>query len=154
MNKYMLFPLVIVLIMAIISSLGADSSTYSDTIDLDPYAGGSITDDEGTTNIDVEGIVDADIDINGMTAGIALLIAALAVGVVAGIKVLGSGLSDLSQRMIFLTVVYYGIWSIFSVFAWDVISDMLTLGIMLWLVMTISYTLGFAKEVTSGGAVE
>lgn len=154
MNKFMLFPLVVVLIMAIIASLGAETSTYSETIDLDPYAGGSITDNEGEKNIDVEGIVDTDIDIDGMSAGIALLIAALAVGVIAGIKVLGSGLSDLSQRMIFLTVIYYGIWTIFSVFAWDVIEDMLALGIMLWLVMTISYTIGFAQEVTSGGTVE
>jgi hypothetical protein len=81
-----------------------------------------------------------------------ILIGALAVAGIAGIRFLGSGVSDLTQQLIFQSVIYLGIWGIFSVFAWDVIGNMGTTGTFIWLILTLMLVVGFASEVTGGAS--
>jgi len=73
------------------------------------------------------------------------MIALGAVGIVAGIQLFGSGLSETSQRMIVLSVAFLGLWGALSIMAKDTITEGTGwFGIILYLVLTIIYGIGFA----------
>ena len=76
-----------------------------------------------------------------MTAGLVAVIAgAIALGLI-GLNVLGSGLSDFSVKIIWNGIVFYGLWSIFSVLAFNAISN-IWLGSIFWFLLTFIYSLG------------
>lgn len=90
-------------------------------------------------------------DVN-MTAGIiALIIALVAVGVAAGITVLGSGLSNFSVQLIYKSATYYGLWGVFSALGFVGFSSIPIFGLMLWLVLTLIYSVGFFQTLNVGG---
>jgi len=76
-----------------------------------------------------------------MTAGLVAVIAgAIALGLI-GLNVLGSGLSDFSVKIIWNGIVFYGLWSIFSVLSFNAISS-IWLGSIFWFLLTFIYSLG------------
>jgi len=77
----------------------------------------------------------------------AVLAIAIAVGIVAGVTVFSSGISELSQAIIFQTTVYLAIWAVLSMAMYEVIQDVPYLGPVLWLTMTLLYCLGVIMEI-------
>lgn len=77
----------------------------------------------------------------------AVLIIAMAVGIVSGVTVFSSGLSELSQSIVFQTTIYLAIWAVVSMAAYEVINSVPELGALLWLSLTAVYCIGVAQEV-------
>lgn len=154
LNKLMMVPMAVVLLIAVLSTLMSGSASYTSNMDLDGYGSGGITNNSGTEDISIEGVTDQTINVSGIQAGLAILIAGISVGIASGIRVFGSGLSDTAQKLIFMTAVYYGIWALFSVFAWSLLEDLAIFGSILWIMMTIIFTIGFAQDFNGSGASE
>lgn len=89
-----------------------------------------------------------------MTIGlIVIIVSAIVLGLI-GIKVLGSGLSDTSVKIIWNGLVYYGLWGIFSVFGVDALTSIPIFGLFTWFLLTFIYTLGIFQNMnvsSSGG---
>lgn len=155
MNKLLLYPIILMFVLAGFNQIMAFSSTTT-TLDLSHNssqaidASGQIIENGTSTQIETASS-SAVFDIN-MTVGlIALIIGLVVVGVIAGIKVLGSGLDSHSVKLIYNSAVYYGIWGIFSALAFTFFNEFpLGIGLFLWLGITIVYSFGFF-ETTWGG---
>jgi hypothetical protein len=86
-----------------------------------------------------------------MVTGIVILITAFViVGVLAGIRVLGSGLSNYSVQLIHKSAVYYGLWAIFSAISFPVFAIIPLFGIFIWFILTLIYSLGFFQTLNAG----
>ena len=77
----------------------------------------------------------------------ALLTIAIAVGIVGGITVFGSGISEYSQSIIFQTTVYVAIWAVCTLAIYDVVQSVPILAAIIWLSMTLMYAIGIIQEV-------
>jgi hypothetical protein len=85
-----------------------------------------------------------------MTTGlIALIIVLVVVGVVAGIRVLGSGLSSYSVMLIHKSTVYYGLWGVFSAFSFGLFLGIPIFGVLIWFALTLVYSIGFFSTLNS-----
>lgn len=90
---------------------------------------------------------------------IAIIIALMAVGAIAGIRVLGSGISDTSVKIIYNSVLFYAIWGILSVFTLNgldadgLLSIPFGVGIWIWFIMTLLYSLGIVQQINSTGSI-
>lgn len=85
-----------------------------------------------------------------MTAGIVAIIAgAIALGLI-GIKVLGSGLDSYSVKIIWNGIVFYGLWLMFSVLGYDFFASIPIVGIILWIGLTLVYSLGVFGRMGGG----
>jgi hypothetical protein len=136
MNKLMIIPLAFMLILTIISVA---------------YTGVTLT--NSINNTTIPGAEPQSFDIWGLQGALIILIAAVAVGTVAGINILGSGLSDTSQRMIFNSVLYIGLWAVLTVVTSTLVFGSGIIFLMLYIVMTIMFVIGFAGETNSSGDV-
>jgi len=81
-----------------------------------------------------------------------LLIGLVAIGVASGISVLGSGFTQMSQSLIFQFGIYFSIWGILSAVAYLLLSNMDDYGAILWVILTLCYTIGFTSEMSIGGS--
>ena len=144
MNNLIVYPLLLIFIIA-----GFNQLYYYSEVNLshegtltDIASGGNQTANEAETEIRQE-MGDAVFDIN-MTSGlIALIIGLVAVGVVAGVQFLGSGLDTYSVKLIHKSTTYFGLWGIFSALSFTVFSSIPFFGLFIWLGLTLVYTLGF-----------
>lgn len=150
--KLILYPLVILFVLTAFSQLMAYSSidyTYSSSNTIDPATGEQIV--NGTSSTLEQQGSNAIFDVN-MTAGlIALIIALVVVGAVAGIRVLGSGLSNYSVQLIHKAAVYYGLWGIFSALSYVAFSSIPIFGLFLWIGLTLVYSIGFFQTLNAQG---
>lgn len=153
MNGLIVYPLFILLLIAGVNQLYVLSSSdlsYSNTLSGIAQQGNqTLNSDESQLKQEA---ADAAFSIN-MTAGfIALIIGLVAVGVVAGIRVLGSGLSEYSVQLIHKATVYYGLWGVFSALGFTGLTSLPLFGGLFWFGMTLAYSLGFFQslQVTGG----
>jgi hypothetical protein len=120
------------------------SENYSDS--------SGINIDDENRSIIIPGAESQEFDIWGSSGIIVIVIAAIAIGVVSGITVLGSGLSDEAQKMIVNSVLFLGLWACLSVVSSSVMfENMVT--IILWFSITMIFMLGLSIQIT-GGDVE
>ena len=82
---------------------------------------------------------------------VSLIIAFIVVGVVAGIRVLGSGLSDFSVQVIYKSIGFYSLWAMLSVLGLFALNLMpYSIGYMIYFVLTLIYTVGVLGQISSG----
>jgi hypothetical protein len=136
MNKLMIIPLGFMLILTIIT-VSYTGATYINSIN----------------NTTIPGADPQSFDIWGLQGALIILIAAIAVGTVAGISILGSGLSDTSQKMIFNSVLYVGLWAVLTVVTSTLVFGSGIVFLLLYVVFTIMFVIGFAGEINSSGDV-
>lgn len=146
MNKLITFPLLILMLIAgfcQVFNVGAIDLSHSSSLSVDSQ-GGTLAENESSTNVSTDS-TNAIFNIDMVTGLIVLIIALVVVGVIAGIRVLGSGLSEKSVTLIYNSAVYYGLWGIFSVLAFEAFESItiMGLGLFLWLGLTLAYSLGF-----------
>jgi hypothetical protein len=155
MNKLLLYPILLMFILAGFNQIMAFSSgttsidlTYNNSQVID--SSGNVVENGTATQIATSSSI-AVFDIN-MTVGlIALIISLVIVGVVGGIHFLGSGLSEFANKLIYNSTVYYGLWGIFSALAFTFFNGFpLGIGLFLWLGITIVYSFGFFETVWGG----
>jgi hypothetical protein len=79
-----------------------------------------------------------------------LIIFALGVGVAASVTIVGTGLSEFGQQMIFISTIYGSLWAFLSLASADLFASTV-LGIfggLIYLGLTISYIIGLAMDVS------
>jgi len=152
MNKLIMIPLTFIIILAIFSfTAGFEVSEMV-------YTEG----EDGTYTANISGVNQTVVlpekqikfDAWLATGIMALLAGALVIGGAAGIRALGSGLSDTTQQMIFQAAIYLGLWASFSIMAsiYLMDSDLNNMGLMLWIFLTVLYVIGFSQEISGTAA--
>ena len=174
MNKLIMYPLVIIVFCAVLSQLilYEGSSTYNP--DFTSTAGITLN---GTSSFknpiprfdwfnpttwytfaigglrpeDVNGTYTVDPMIIGITFGgiVALLIGFIAVAVLAGITVFGSGISESAQNVIYKSVFFYTIWGIFSILATSGIVSIPIFGTVIYIFLTLCYVIGVQSQINT-----
>lgn len=84
------------------------------------------------------------------TAGIALLIAVIAVAFITGIQVLGSGLNAQSAKVIIIITSYIGIWTTLSIITFDLITSIEVFGSVIYISLTLGYAIGVIQKLSGG----
>ena len=87
---------------------------------------------------------------NLLSAGIALLITIAIVAGVSGITFLGSGLNPQSARIIIFITAYGGVWAVLSVLASNLIFQIEVFGTLIYIFLTIAYSIGVVKQISGG----
>lgn len=91
-------------------------------------------------------------DISSSIGLIALIVGLMAIATVVGIRVLGSGVSDVSVSTLILGTSYLAVWGVFSVLALELILAINLLGPILYFALTILYTIGIISSLNGGGS--
>ena len=137
MNKAMLFPMVFMFILTMFSVIWGETGYYA------PIHGesGNVTIGQGGT----------DFDMWTATGILVVLIGAVALGTIAGIHFLGSGLSDTSQHMIFASILFLGLWACLTVVSRNYLFES-SVTMILWVCLTVMYVVGVG--ITINGSSE
>lgn len=98
-------------------------------------------------SVDVPGSEPQEFDIWSASTAMIILIAAIAVGILSGIRILGSGLNELSQGMLFNVILLLGLWAGLSLISVDIFFTYSILTI-LWVTLTTLYILGVGLHMT------
>lgn len=147
MNKLIMIPLSILLILSAITFV---SGGYLSSGTVDVQDGGTINVNGSAGTVNVPNAGEQSFYIWGLEGAIVILVAAMALAIVSGITVFGSGLGEGAQRMIFLTTALFGLWICLSVINTQLILSIGVAGSLLWLLLTIMYVLGFVQTFMGG----
>jgi len=91
------------------------------------------------------------LNIDPLTGAITIIVILATATALLGIKVLGSGLSDDSVRVLITTTVYVSIWTILSLLAIPLISSIEIFGSLLYVCLTIGYIIGVIEKISGVG---
>ncbi len=146
MNKLLMFPIAFMGLFAIYGMIWTGQTYQSSTGGydsptgyVDPYAG----------DVNTSYASEKDFTSTGL---ILILSLAIAGGIIAGVKFLGSGLSDTSQQMIFQITLFGTLWAVFSIMAATFLYSNI-LGVTFWTILTLMYVIGIGSQISnSGGA--
>ena len=145
MNKMIMFPMALMLLLSVFAMIYT-STTYAPDSTED-FSNISTDVDGDPTYVEIPDAGSYTFDIWGNSGFLLILAAAITVGILAGINVLGSGLSDTSQKMLFDSVLFGGIWACLSVASIDFMFVNAYTSI-LWLVLTMIYIIGVGSHMT------
>ena len=154
MNKFISYPLLVLFIITGFSQVYTYSTlqvVYENETTI-VFSGNQTVD--GVPSQYQTDTTQAVFDINATAGLIVLIVGLVAIGVIAGIRILGSGLSEHSVKLIYNATTYYGLWGIFSALSFVAFSSMWLMGLFLWLGLTIVYSLGFFETTHGGGGSE
>lgn len=112
---------------------------------LDTQSSGSIIINGTTTAYETSTNMMFTIDPNPMYVGLGILFGLIAIASLFGLKILGSGLSEESVRVIIFVCVFGGIWSLLSILAYSLIVSIEIFGYILYAILTICYVYGVIK---------
>jgi hypothetical protein len=83
-----------------------------------------------------------------IAAGVtALVVTSVALAVVSGITVFGSGLNAVSVMALFKSVAYFAIWGLFSVLALVMFNEVPLFGLPLYFTLTLFYSIGVVSSI-------
>lgn len=105
---------------------------------------------ENSTSVDTAA-VEVTFNLNATEGAITMILTIIVVASIVGIRIFSSGLSDSSVSMITKLIAFLGIWAVFSVLAYDLLISIAFVGYLIWLTLTILYTIGVIKQFTGGG---
>jgi hypothetical protein len=103
-----------------------------------------------STTIVLPGTEATNYDIWTLTGVMIILYAIIAVGAIVGIHFLGTGLGETSQEIIFKAAGYLGLYGVLSVISGNIIWNGGQINTVLWMILTILFTLGFITDIRSG----
>jgi hypothetical protein len=150
MNKLLIFPLAVMFLLTIFSVIYTGEQYVGSSPDLNNNSGIIIQNETGT--VDVPGADPMEFNIWETTGALVILAAAIAVGIVAGFKILGSGFNEFSQSLMFNAILFLGLWAVLTIVSADLMFDtaMITL---LWVGLTMTYIIGMGVHLanSSGG---
>jgi hypothetical protein len=145
MNKLLLFPLAMLFILSLFVFLESAVQPSGTSDDYTNTSG--ITIDEDERYVEIPSAEPQTFNIWGTSGPVVIVIAAIAVGIISGISFLGSGLSPLSQSMIFNSIVFFGIWTCLTVVSASLMFENIVM-IIIWLCLTMMFMLGLSIHLT------
>lgn len=149
MNKIMVIPMGVGFLCLFVALLGGltqivnpvTDSWTSDTGD----ANGTVTINGTSQTVNVPNAGEQNFTILSSEGLMVLLGIGIAVGIVSGISFLGSGLSEMSQRMIFVVAIFLGLWGVLTLAMYQMIQEVPELGFIAWLILTAMYLIGMSE---------
>lgn len=147
MNKLLIFPLAFMFILTIYGALYF-APTVTETLNYTPE--GELIISNQTIYVDAPGEYDI-FNIRAIhNVSLILLTIAIAASSIVGFKLFGTGLSEYTQRNIFISIFFTGIWASLTIFsAFYLFANEITS--ILWVTLTVMYGLGVALTVTREG---
>jgi hypothetical protein len=147
MNKLLVFPLALMYLISIFVFINISVNPSGSSTDFRDISGISI--DNQNRNVSVDDAEPKTFNIWNASGIMFILLTAIALGVVAGIGFLGSGLSDTAQGMIFSSILFLGIWTCLTIvtstlFFDNMITDVMYMGI------TMMFILGLGIHLSGG----
>ncbi len=119
------------------------SDNYSDS--------SGITIDDANRTITLPEAESQTFDIWGVTGMLVLLVAAIALGIVASIQAVGSGLDNLGQSLIFNGMIFMGMWTCLTIISAELLFDNIILTLV-WMMLTLMFVIGFATHIQGSSA--
>lgn len=119
---------------------------------------GSTTDYKQSTDIQINGTSPATANVTVPSSGshrisiatpaliLGIVAAALVVGIAGGIRILGSGISDQAEMMLFNIVLFMGFWACLTIVSSQFLFSNIILTLF-YLIITIIYVIGFGLHV-------
>jgi hypothetical protein len=146
MNKLLIFPLAFMFILTLFSAIYSSETYTGYSAEYSPDEIIMINNDTGEVNI--PSAQPQSFDMWETTGAMVIIVAAIAVGIVAGITVLGSGISERAQSLIYNGILFLGLWSCLTI-----ISSRFFLGslipTMFWISLTVIYLIGFGLHTSN-----
>lgn len=139
MNKLLMFPLFFLLVLSMYSIAG-DAQTFS----------GESPELPDDVTVDIPEADTQEFNIWENTYAIAIIIAAIAVGILAGIRIFSSGLSDQAQSLLFNTILFMSLWACLSAVSFKFMFQN-PYTVTLWILITTIYTIGLGIHMTGDG---
>lgn len=97
-------------------------------------------------------ITGVDLDVLDSFGLLALIVGVMAVGVIAGLRVLGTGVSDVSVATIIFGTAYLAVWAVFSVLSLgllDLANNMIVS--LIYFTLSIMYAVGVVQQINGAG---
>jgi len=145
MNKLLIFPIFIMLLLTVYSSVYTDTEYVGSGDDYSELEGIELN-DTSTGNVDIPIAGEQDFNLWDLKGALIILTLALIVGIVAGIKVLGSGLSETSIMILFASISYLGLWACLSIVSMEFVFGHIEAS-LLWIGLTIMFVLGVTQSI-------
>lgn len=147
MNKLIMFPLTFMFLLgvyAVIDTVNVTSDDYEHEFTLN-YTG-----EDGEIGIDTYGT--KSFDLWKIVTIMAILGAAIIAGILSGLNILGSGFNELSQKFIFDSIFYLGLWAALTLVAEDYLLGSL-FQMLIWVFLTFMYIIGMGIQMSSPSSV-
>lgn len=147
------FPVILLMFTAVLYQSMAIASYGDSYLDDTVYVtnsstmGGGLIENSTSTSVEMEGYA-LTVGWDASTGFFALIVGAIAISVICGIQVVGSGLTDFTVRFIVYVCIYYGFWMFISLFALEAFELMpLSLGWIVYLFLSVFYSFGVLEAV-------
>ena len=88
------------------------------------------------------------IGINDITGALAIIIVLVAIAILVGFNVLGSGISDEAAKIVILIIGYGSVWGFFSILAINLIIAIEIFGWSIYIFLTIMYAIGVLSKIS------
>jgi len=88
-------------------------------------------------------------NVSSLTIALESLVAIALASALIGIQILGSGLADSSVRLLMTGAVYTALWVFLSLLAYPLIRTIEIFGVVLYVILTILYTIGVIEKMIS-----
>jgi hypothetical protein len=152
--KLILYPLLILIFVGAFWMLVANNTLNYSTYYNNAFEASGNQTLSGTTSTLTQQNTNVAFGIDMTTGLVILIVSMVIIGTVAGVRVLGSGLSNFAVVLIYKSAVYWGLWGMFSAFSITAFMSIPTFGVFIWFLLTLIYTLGFFQTLNGGGGGE
>lgn len=138
-------PLFIMVFLAIFSVV-AGSDWGQDLIDYGTNSYAEAPDGSGTFSTGSESTL---FGMDALSGTLLIIIIAITIVAVIGLRIFDSGLSEHSIKVISTGLLYGGIWLSLSVLGYGMLNAIPVFGSILWVVLTLMYTIGVINKFNS-----
>ena len=149
MNKLLIFPLAFMFLLTIFASVFSSIHPTGSSTDYSNQQGGTFQGESG--NVTIPEAESQSFNIWDTTGALVILTVAIAVGIIAGIKILGSGLSEMSQGMIFNGILFLGLWACLTIVSGDYLFSEAIVTVV-WVSLTTIYIIGMGIHLTASSS--
>lgn len=118
----------------------------SNSLSYDEFSG-TLNDTGDESTLTVEGY-DVDVGFDAQDGILVFVVSMVAITCVAGITVMGSGLKEISVKVLYITVSLFGVWGLVSLFAVGGLTAIPIFGSFFYFILTLVYGLGVFQLVS------
>lgn len=151
MKSLIYFPITVLFVFMLFSMVntGTISEGYGYSYQAGSTFNGTIIENDEQKDLEIP-VGDIKLEVSPVQGMLLIMATIITVGGLIGIRFLGSGLSVFSQIIITKGLFYYGTWTILSILAYKLISELWIVGSFIYLILTAMYTFGFIQGLSGG----
>lgn len=152
MNKFLIFPLSFMFLLTIFTFVYSGQTYLGSSPDVDPAGNITITGSAPGT-VDIPGANSQTFDIWQASGFLVILTIGITVSLIAGIHFLGSGLSEFSNKQVFISIIFIGMWGCLTAVSQQFLFNVTILTTLIWIILTFIFVVGVSIHMTdsSGG---